>query len=280
MNLKLILLCLFYLIHPVIKGESIVPCTSVTPDSIIPVQNVYGPVDTFKLPVYTTHRLSTAPPVIDGKLDDECWKTGTWAGDFIQWMPNEGAKPTYPTEFNIQYDNKFLYIAIRAYDREPEKIIRLSGVRDEHMGDMVGVAFDSNHDRRTGYEFSVSSWGQKLDLVIYNPTNFDMNWDAVWKVKTGVEDSAWVAEYQIPLSQLRYSNKKEQVWGLHAWRGISRIAEYSNWEPQFKNSPGLLYNFGELRGIDDLKRSRRIEIMPFVFGKLNTNAFPDGKSFH
>ena len=47
-----------------------------------------------KQPVYTTTRLSTAKPVIDGKLDDECWKTGTWAGDYHQFVPNEGAKPT------------------------------------------------------------------------------------------------------------------------------------------------------------------------------------------
>ena len=224
----------------------------------------------FKQPVYTTQRLSTPPPIIDGKLDDECWKKGTWAGNYHQWMPEEGARPTYPTELNIQYDDKYLYIAIRAFDGEPKKIIRRSGARDEQVGDMVGLTFDSNHDFRTGYEFSVTSWGQKIDVILYNPFNFDFNWDAVYKVKTGLEDSAWVAEYQIPLSQLRYSNKKEQVWGMHAWRVISRLSEEDNWEQQYKNSPGILYNFGELRGIEGLKRSRRIEIMPFVLGKFST----------
>ncbi len=233
----------------------------------------------FKQPVYTTQRLSTPQPVIDGKLDDECWKTGDWAGDFYQWMPNEGEKPTYPTEFNIQYDNKNLYVAIRAFDGEPKKIIKRSGVRDEHVGDMAGVAFDSNHDYRTGFEFSVTSWGQKIDVIIYNPLKFDMNWDAVWNVKTGLEDSAWVAEYQIPLSQLRYGNKKEQVWGMHAWRSVSRLAEYDNWEQQYKNSPGMLYNLGELRGIEDLQGYRRIEIMPFILGKFNTMQAQPGNPF-
>ena len=37
-----------------------------------------------KQPVYTTSRLVTAKPFIDGKLDDECWKKGTWAGNFTQ----------------------------------------------------------------------------------------------------------------------------------------------------------------------------------------------------
>ena len=42
--------------------------------------------------IYNTIRLTTEKPMIDGKLDDECWKTGEWAGDFTQWIPNEGAK--------------------------------------------------------------------------------------------------------------------------------------------------------------------------------------------
>ncbi len=221
-------------------------------------------------PVYFTQRLSTPPPVIDGKLNDECWKRGTWADDYHQFIPNEGAKPTYPTYLNIQYDDKYLYVAIRAVDGEPEKILRMAGGRDELAGDMVGVTFDSYRNYKTGFEFTVTAWGQKVDLVLFNPMDWDFNWNAVWKVKTGMEDSAWVAEYEIPLSQLRYSNKKEQVWGMHSWRWIARLSEESDWEQQTKSGPGMLYNFGELRGIENLKRSRRIEIMPFTLGSLET----------
>jgi len=221
-------------------------------------------------PVYTTSRLTTGRPVIDGKLDDECWKHGTWAGDYHQFIPNEGAKPTWPTELNIQYDDKYLYIAFRAYDGEPEKIVRMSGARDEIVGDMVGVTFDSYRDYRTGFEFTITAWGQKVDLVLFNPMNWDFNWNAVWKGKVGTEDSAWVAELEVPFSQLRYSNKDDQVWGMHTWRWISRLQEESNWEIQSKTGPGMLYNFGELRGISGLKKSRRLEVMPFVLGDLNT----------
>jgi hypothetical protein len=223
-----------------------------------------------KQPVYTTSRLVSAKPVIDGKLDDECWKNGTWAGNYTQFIPKEGAQPTYPTELNIQYDDKNLYIAFRAYDGEPDKILRLAGVRDETVGDMVGITLDSYRDYRTGFEFTMTAWGQKVDLVLFNPMNWDFNWNAVWKAKVGTEDSAWVAEYEVPLSQLRYSNKDEQVWGMHTWRWISRLQEESNWEKQSKTGPGMLYNFGELRGIKGLKKSRRLEIMPFALGDLRT----------
>ncbi len=223
-----------------------------------------------KQPVYTTSRLVTVRPVIDGKLDDECWKQGTWAGDWTQFIPREGAKPTWPTEFNIQYDDKYLYIAFRAWDGEPDKIKRMAGVRDEIVGDVVGVTFDSYRDYRTGFEFSITAWGQKVDLVLFNPMNWDFNWNAVWKGKTGLEDSAWVAEIEVPFSQLRYSSEDEQVWGMHTWRWISRLQEESNWEIQSKTGPGMLYNFGELRGIRGLKKSRRLELMPFALGELRT----------
>ena len=44
----------------------------------------------------------------------------------------------YPTEVNILYDDKNMYVAIRAYDKEPDKIQRFAGVRDEFAGDISG----------------------------------------------------------------------------------------------------------------------------------------------
>ncbi len=230
-------------------------------------------------PVYVTQRLTTPPPVINGKLDDECWAKGTWAGNWHQFIPNEGAEPTYPTEMNIQYDDHYLYVAMRAFDGEPEKILRIPGNRDEFDGDMLGITFDSYRNYKTGFEFTVSAWGQKVDLILFNPINWDFNWDAVWKVKTGLEDSAWVAEFEIPLNQLRYSNEAEQVWGMHTWRWIARLSEESNFEQQTKNGPGMLYNFAELRGITDLKKSRRMEIMPFALADLETMKAEEGNPF-
>ncbi len=227
--------------------------------------------------VYTATRLTTTKPLIDGKLDDACWKKGMWVDHYTQLVPKEGAKPTYQTELNIQFDNKNLYIAFRAFDGQPYKILRLAGVRDETVGDMVGVSFDCYRDYRTGFEFTLTAWGQKVDLVHSNPMKQDFkwniedyNWNAVWSGKVGMEDSAWVAELEVPFSQLRYSGQDEQVWGMHTWRWIARLQEESNWEVQSLTGPGMLYNYGELRGITGLKKSRRLEIMPFALGDLRT----------
>jgi len=232
--------------------------------------NNNNPDSAASLRVYNTTRLTTAEPVIDGVLNDECWKTGEWAGNFTQWIPAEGAKPSQKTEMKILFDNENLYVAIRVYDSEPEKISRRAGRRDELLGDATGVCFDSYNDNRTGFEFDLTAAGQKIDAILTNPSNADCNWNAVWDGKSGLEDSAWVAEMKIPLSQLRYSNDEEQIWGLHCWRWIDRFQEESDWEVQSSKGPGMLYLFGELRGLKGLQKSRRFEVMPYALGKLNT----------
>ena len=229
--------------------------------------------------IYNTTRLVTAKPLIDGKLNDACWSTGEWSGDFIQFIPNEGGKPSQPTEVKILYDDRNIYVAMRAFDNEPGKIQRYAGMRDEFAGDMLGVTFDSYHDRRTGFEFDLTAYGQKIDLVLTNPMLTDFSWNPVWEGKVGFEDSAWVAEMEIPLSQLRYSKEEEQIWGLHFWRWIGRLQEESDWEKQTLTGPGVLYNFGALKGINGLKKSHRLEIMPYTLGKLSTFAKEDGNPF-
>ncbi len=225
-----------------------------------------------KIPVriYNTVRLTTIKPQIDGVLDDDCWETGVWAGDFTQWIPNEGAKPSQKTELTILYDDKNIYVAIRAFDNEPQKIHRKAGRRDDFLGDMVGIAFDSYHDHRTGFEFAVSAAGQKTDVLLTNPSNADINWNAVWTGKAAMEDSAWTVEMEIPLSQLRYSNSEEQIWGLHCWRWIDRLQEESDWEIQTSTGPGIIYLFGELHGLRNFAKARRIEFLPYDLQKFST----------
>src|SRR5512141_2564051 len=124
--LSFILFCSAFLVLIPPKGYS-----SVSEPSFWQQQDTIPKQSQLKQPVYTTSRITTPKPLIDGKLDDECWKKGTWAGDWYQYIPSEGSRPTYPTEMNIQYDDKNLYVAFRAYDGEPKKMLRQAGVRDE-----------------------------------------------------------------------------------------------------------------------------------------------------
>src|ERR687888_428517 len=59
--------------------------------------------------------LFAKPPVIDGKLDDEVWKTAVVLKDFYQIQPGDNLAPSKPTEVLLGYDSKFLYIAFHCF---------------------------------------------------------------------------------------------------------------------------------------------------------------------
>ncbi len=220
--------------------------------------------------VYHATRLADASPVIDGRLDDACWTgAGEWSGDYTQQEPDEGEPASQATQLKIVYDDHYLYVAIRAFDSDLAAVPHLRGKRDEFTGDMVGITFDSYHDRRTAFEFDVTSGGSKIDLQIRD-LMVDTTWNAVWDVRVGFEDGAWTAEYRIPFSQLRYARQPGQVWGLHSWRWIKRRQEESDWNPIPIDNSGMVYEFGELRGIEELPRARRIELLPYVVARTTT----------
>jgi hypothetical protein len=220
--------------------------------------------------VYQTVRLEGQPPAVDGRLEDEAWKQGEWAGDYRQFMPTEGARPSQPTEIKILYDDKHVYVAIRAYD-DPAKVHRYPGRRDDFNGyavDVVGVCFDSYNDKRTGFEFDLTAGGAKIDLILGNGENeWDTTWDAVWDGEVAHDDRGWTAEFRVPLSQVRYGPQEEQVWGLHAWRWIARNQEEDQWQLIPRQNTGRMYQLGELRGIRALPRSRHVEVLPHVLAK-------------
>ena len=73
---------------------------------------------------------------------------------------------------------------------------------------------------------------------------------------------------KIPLSQLRYFNVEEQKWGLMIWRRLDRNQEDSFWQVISKNATSMVYLFGELNGIKDIKRARQLEVSPYISSKL------------
>ena len=235
--------------------------------------------------LYTAKYINPHPPVIDGKLNDPIWEKGGWEGGFIQREPYEGKDPSQQTVFKILYDEKNIYIAIRAYDSEPENIVKQLSRRDNLEGDSVGIDIDSYFDQRTAFSFLVNAAGVKGDVLISNDgENRDSNWDPIWYVKTAVDEEGWTAEMRIPLSQLRFGKKDNQIWGLQVTRSLFRKKESSGWQFIPKDSSGWVHEFGELHGLQGLKASRLIELFPYSVGQLQSykreigNPFATGQS--
>jgi hypothetical protein len=249
-----------------------------------PPADAAAPPTSYPRRSYVTQRAEPAPPKIDGILDDACWERVEWASDFVQFEPTEGQAPTEQTAFKIVYDETALYIAYRAFDREPESIARLLARRDRFPGDWVEINIDSYLDRRTAFSFTSSVSGVRGDeFVSQDGNNWDPNWDPVWQLETQLDAQGWTAEVRVPLSQLRFADRDEQVWGIQVTRRLFRKEERSLWQPKSKSESGWVSRFGELRGIRGIRTRRPVELLPYTVGRGESfervpgNPFRDGR---
>lgn len=218
---------------------------------------------------YQAKPINPHPPVIDGLLNDPSWEKVEWGDNFIQREPYEGKEPSQETAFKILYDNKNIYVAVRAHDTKGELIEKRLSRRDSLEGDWVEVNIDSYFDKRTAFSFAVNAAGVKRDLAVSNNGEIrDLNWDPIWYVKTASDEQGWTAEMRIPLSQLRFANSEELTWGLQITRSLFRKDERSDWQFIPKDSPGWVHLFGELHGLKDIKPPRQIELTPYSVGRL------------
>ncbi len=224
--------------------------------------------------------------LVDGQLNDEAWQIANWKEGFTMYYPYDNRTPSQATQFAILYDDNFMYVAIKAFDDEPEKITRRITRRDKLDGDYLGIQFDSYNDKQTAYCFSVSAAGTKQDVYISGDGDkSDDSWDPIWWAETRVVEDGWTAEMKIPFSQLRFVNSYEQTWGIQVERYIHRLEESSMWQAKKRNDPGWVHHFGEMSGIHNIQPKRTFDLYPYVVGSLSSyekdedNPFADGSDW-
>src|SRR4051794_30844276 len=100
---------------------------------------------------------------IDGRLDEELWRTAPAATDFTQQDPHEGKPATERTEVRIAFDQEALYIGARMYDSLGARGVRTRlGRRDQDLdGDYVQFVLDTYHDHTGRTVFTVNPSGVK-----------------------------------------------------------------------------------------------------------------------
>lgn len=237
--------------------------------------------------IYTTQPITdNNSPKIDGALDDKNWVLTSWGDDFIESNPDENTPPSVQTKFKILYDQKYLYVAFKCLDPNPNKIEKRLSRRDGFVGDRITITLDTYHDKRTAFSFTISAAGVKGDeFVSQNGNNWDDSWNPIWYAASQIDNEGWTAEIKIPLSQLKFGKSKEQIWGLQVNRLFFRNDERSVWQRIPQDAPGWISEFGELHGLIDIEPQKQLEIQPFTVVQYDTypsevgNPFRDGDDF-
>lgn len=239
-------------------------------------------------PAQTARYLSKAP-VIDGAVtDDEAWKGVPAISAFRQTTPDDGADVSERTEVRIAYTDDALIIGVVCYDSEPGKLVVSDSRRDSPLDDVDSFRFilDTYQDEQNGFVFGTSPAGGEYDAQVSLEGRegdqssrqqsgagggFNLNWDAVWTVRTKLGDYGWSAEFLIPFKNLRYAKGGEQSWGFNMQRNIRRKKEVAYWSPLPRQYNILrVSRAGTLRGVKT-PAQRNLKVTPYVLGSSQRN---------
>jgi hypothetical protein len=217
----------------------------------------------------------TAPPTIDGLLEDEAWDRANPVAGFVQAEPLEGQPASESTEIRLVYDDEAIYVGVTLHDSDPSQIVTTDSRRDASLEQMDSfqMILDTFGDKQNGFVFGTNAAGIQYDAQVRDQGDATETWDGSWDVQTNMTGTGWTAEFRIPLRTLRYG-PAPQSWGVNFFRNIQRNRERTYWAPlprEFELQ--RLSSAGELRGLS-LAAPRNLKILPYVVSSANRNFTP------
>ncbi|MDD3806247.1 MAG: beta-N-acetylglucosaminidase domain-containing protein [bacterium] len=178
----------------------------------------------FPVDVYRVDRA----PVIDGRLNDACWKTAVTLEGFS--MPLTGAVKVSPareqTEARLCCDDKYLYIAFICHEPAMLQLKALMTASDSEVYSDDCVEIMLGDDRGAYYHLVINSLG-----TVYDAQKTDKSWNSGMKAAVSREKGAWVVETAIPLAVIKQkiSATKMLNFNLFRTRYAGGRPEYSSW---------------------------------------------------
>ena len=203
-------------------------------------------------------------PVIDGKLDEDVWKTAAILKDFYQINPGDNVAPSYPTETLLGYDSRTLYIGFRCAD-DPTKVRATLAKRDAVPGteDTVRILLDTFDDKRRAYVLVFNPLGVQKDGVRTEGSGDDYSVDVVMVSKGVITADGYTVEVAVPFKSLRYTAGKGKHWGVQVFRIIQRLdGEEDSWMPISRSDVSTLGQAGHITGLENISTERTLEVIP------------------
>ncbi len=195
--------------------------------------------------------------------------------------PVTGKAPSEPTEIYLTYDGNSLYVGLRAFDSEPDKIQSQAQHRDNPEGDdWVAFCLDTRNDELSALFFKVTPGGVQVDGTL--DANGDPNtaFDTKWSSAAVRTSSGWTAEMAIPFKRLPFRWSEQVVMGFKVARFISRTSEEVDFPEILPDKAPQVSQFQKVR-FSGIERSQvpidgpLIDIHEMKRRKLRLKAVPD-----
>ncbi len=209
-------------------------------------------------PTLTLNAPVTAPPRIDGRLNDACWQDAAQTTGFMLHTRRQPASEQ--TTVYVTYDRRTLYVAFECLESRMDLLAARIKDRDGQIfkDDVVEVFVDPNRDRFTYYQFAANPLGTRFDLK-GDAAGANAAWDTPWDAVASLGEDRWFVEMAIPFSSLDiHAGKTGDTWGINFAREQKPAGELSVWS--FTGGAFAQPDrFGDLIGLD-------VEFARFAYG--------------
>lgn len=209
---------------------------------------------------------------VDGVLNEPAWANAQEASHFVMYEPDNGKPEDADKRSTVKvlYDDEAVYFGAVLQDN-PENIMREIALRDDFKtADHFGVFINGYNDGQQDFRFFVSAAGTQLDCLA-TQNGEDYSWDAIWFSSVSLTDSGWVVEMKIPYAAIRFSDEKEQFWGLNFYREVRQNRQKFFWNPIDRNIGSAIVQTGLLTGINNIEPPTRLFFIPYSSVYVNDN---------
>jgi len=217
----------------------------------------------------------SSPIHLDGKLDEPEWQNAEQGYGFWQFFPTDTARSVNSTVFRLLYDDRNLYIGVRA-DVKSENYVVSSLRRDftDTGNDNVTFMFDTFKDGSTAFLFGMTPYGVQREAFVSgggsNERDINTSWDQKWLLESTMYDDHYILEAVIPLSSIKF-REGETSWRLQCYRWDMQTNEQSAWirvpQNQLLNSLAFM---AEMTFEKPLGKSRTpFAIIPYINTQLS-----------
>jgi len=147
---------------------------------------------------------------LDGFISQDEWNKATVFDLEYEVMPSRNALAGLKTTAYVKFDEKYLYIGIKAYG-DPKKIRATLKNRDQTWNeDYVALMADPFRDGRYGILIGVNALGVQLDEKHISSAGPDDSWNILFQSATAFQDDGYSAELIIPFAELQLPDTEVQ----------------------------------------------------------------------
>ena len=222
---------------------------------------------------------AAAPIKLDGKLDEAVWSECSAISRFYVFGTSNVQE--VPTDMYMAYDNENLYLGVRCYEPEIDKISRKETKHDSPVWCDDSVELFIAAPNNNALQLIFNTVGGHFDGELHQRVPGDP-WRCLgernysWQSKAVVEKDCWTAEMILPFKELNIAPKAGQKWRVNLVRsrrvpGVVRGSAQWNLHSndlknvdkfatlEFAENFGVLTRFREEMLADPLKIDRKVE---------------------